>query len=186
MLDDEKTPKTSAAEEKIFLACNVLAARGKRPTTSNIFEHLGRNGSKSTISKYLNKWRSEQGQDDYRSPPATTHTIQNYLDEFQENIWSLCYRDISAQFFLEMESLRKEIENLRDENQKMQKISEDRDQLLKTIGRLEAQNEELKLSGKEVPGHQKSNSVSSRNSTPSETEQLSFLSDEPAPASVAS
>ena len=185
MLDDEKPPQTSAAEEKIFVACDVLAARGKKPTTSNIFEHLGRAGSKSTISKYLTKWRAERGQDDYRSPPAMTHSIRNYLDDFAENIWSLCYRDISAQLFVEMEKLREEIESLQDENQKMHKMCEDRDQLLITIGRLEAQSEEPKLSASKT-GKRTSGAGSPLNDPAGERDQLSFLPDDAAPASAGS
>ena len=170
----ENFTKTPLNRESIFEACRIIAARGIHPTVSNLYEYFGMSGSKSTISKHLKDWRTEEGQSDYRAPPPIPDVITSFLDEAGESIWALCFQKISRIYQIEIDELTEKNAALRDLNQKLEDRCADRDELLIEIGKLKAQLEAV--AGE--PNNKREAIVAASRKTEAsrdDSDQLSFL-----------
>lgn len=78
-------PRAGVSFEEVELHAETLLAKGDNPTIEKIRRALGDRGSNSTISKYINEWRSRRG----LSGSAAKHLHNSQLgsQESAERIW---------------------------------------------------------------------------------------------------
>ena len=106
-------------EQDIFDACEKLESKKVEITIKSIRDEIG-SGSFSTISKYMEKWKSaKQGSPLPQVPEPVLKVAQNF--------WNTVYRHAEVQFKDQVEAIEKEklkwakeIESYRVENEKLE------------------------------------------------------------------
>lgn len=82
-----KSMKQGVTFEAIAAAADALQAKGQEPTIDRIRLALGGTGSNTTISKYLNQWRTQSiaSQEDKALPPDTVQAaVKRVWQELQQ------------------------------------------------------------------------------------------------------
>ena len=124
-------------EEEIHAACDRLAHRldTDRPTLDQVYEEVGRRGSRTTISKYRRSWL-EQHQERLADDPLLERSFAG-LKQFHEEV----RRELEASFAARAQALKAEIEQ-RDQamgelEDQLEETREARDQALQRVTALE-------------------------------------------------
>lgn len=147
--------------DQVANAARAIKARGQEPTIAAVRVECGNEGSFTTISAHIAKWRNEEADKvETRSLPAE---VEDAMMEAQMKVWNIANKAATADILAikqenaderkklvsELDEYKVEISKLEEENDQLKKQAQEQatkaaggaDKLAKALGELEATKE---------------------------------------------
>ena len=132
--------------DQVANAAQAIAARGQEPTISAIRVELNNEGSYSTISQHLNRWRAESA--DKVDTAALPPDVETAAMEAITKVWNIAHKNATKEVAAvrqeaadEKKALQKELEEARTEIDQLEAIKTQLDEQCHTEAHRAAQAE---------------------------------------------
>jgi chromosome segregation ATPase len=134
--------KSGLTYERVENVIETIIKRGENPTISRVRQELGNTGSNSTISRYLNEWRSYQA--NYRMQDIAPAAIPDPVNKAVNLVWHELQEGSEAEIAKIKEEARLAIEAIRAQKDALElmcnKANMDLDTLHAEVNQLKTEN----------------------------------------------